>query len=100
MREGEVPAGGDLLFVEIDVIDREEVGVDVVLVVKDPDDLSGPLCDRLQPRQGGDRPMERGQPLWAFPFPPSCLPRAWPTMMSTIDSSCSSVRALDFSSAS
>ena len=48
VRQCEVAAGADrIVLLKVDAVDGEEVGVEVVFVAENPDDLAGPLGDRL-----------------------------------------------------
>ena len=99
MREGEVAGAGDLLLKEVDAVDGEEVGVDVVLVVEDPEDLAEPVSEGVRPSVVVGPLAEAGQPRRAA-FPSfSWVPRDLLTTIPTILSSCSFSKALDSSSA-
>src|SRR5690606_36533679 len=99
VREGEVAVPRDFLLFEVDVVDREEVGVQIIEVVEDPHHLPEPVRDRLQPGLSVQPSVEAGQPRLAFPPVPSWSPRASLMMMSTICSSWSSLSPLDCSRA-
>ncbi|WP_326779728.1 hypothetical protein OG481_02200 [Streptomyces longwoodensis] len=57
MRESEVAAGADAALLEVDAVDGEEVGVEVVEVVEDPQDLAEALGGRVSPRRGVQPPL-------------------------------------------
>jgi len=97
--EGEVAGAGDLLLKEVDAVDGEEVGVDVVLMVEDPNDLDEPVLEDGEPALL-ERPVTQGRQPRRAAFPSfSCLPRDLLTTIPTISSNCSFSRALDSSSA-
>lgn len=99
MSESEVAAGGQVVVVEVDAVDGEEVGVEVVEVIENPAGLGRPLLNRLQPGRVAYPVAEGRQPAWAFPSFFSACPSARSTMSLTIRSNCSSLTALDCSSA-
>lgn len=47
--EGEVAGAGDLDVLKVEAVDGEEVGVDVPLVVQDPQGLADPLGEGFWP---------------------------------------------------
>ncbi len=103
MRQREVAAGADLDLLKVDAVDREEVGVQVVLVVEDPDEFLDPFDDGLRALGFPDlleRPDPRGAVVY-FAFPPCCFrPRARSRTLLMIHSIWSSSSAFDCSSAS
>lgn len=69
MREGEVARPVDLLLTEVDVIDRQKVRVDIVLMVQDPDDLINALGQTCGPGQRAFPPLISAFPkviFWAI----------------------------------
>lgn len=84
MRQSEVAAGADLLLFEVDAVYGEEVGVDILLMVEDPEDLTQPVRQRVELRLLIGPVAQAAQPRRAFPFSSSCSPRASLTMMSTM----------------
>lgn len=102
MDEGEVAAGGDLVAFQVDPVDREEVGVDVVEVVKDGEEFFDAVADGVGAVGLSDL-VEQSQPGAAavyLAFPSFCFrPRARSRTLLMIHSIWSSVRALDCSSA-
>lgn len=99
MRESEVAAGADLSLFEVNAVDGQKVGVDVLLVVENPEDLTQPVRQCVEPCLLIGPVAQAAQPRRAFPFSPSCSPRASLTMMSTMLLSWSPVSPLDSSSA-
>ena len=102
MRQSEVPSCADLLLKEIDAVDGEEVGVEVVLVVEDPQEFVDPFTDGLGPVELLECVVQQPEPsgtYLAFPSRFSCRPKARSRTLLTIHSICSSVSARDCSSA-
>lgn len=102
MDEGEVAAGGDLVALQVDPVDREEVGVDVVEVIEDGEEFFDAVADGFGAVGLGDlvEQPEPGAAAVYFAFPSFFfLPRARSRTLLMIHSIWSSVRALDCSSA-
>lgn len=89
VREGEVPGPGNVVEVQVDAEEREEVRVEVGLVVEDPADLRDPVRERDRPRQA----------VFAFPSD-SASPKASRTASAQMSSIWASVTVSDCSSAS
>lgn len=102
MREGEVAAGADLDVLKVEAVDGEEVGVQVVLVVENPQEFLDAFDDGLRVGRLFDQ-VEEPEPPGAvayFAFPSFFFrPRARSRTFSTIHSIWSSSSALDSSSA-
>jgi len=103
VRQCEVARGTDLLLSEIDAVDSEEVGVEVFLVVEDPEDFLDPIEDGLGQVRAPESLVQNPRPCWRPYAFPSCFSRRPIDRSTTIwmmRRSCSSFSPLDFSSAS